>query len=235
MPGCATALWELIPHFLNRIAIVGYGIVMRSAAAELSRALGREISKAGVAAAIPSKNAFVLSRWKNLHALFPPARCSGELVLQTSAIPDAQGRVGHDPNRIQAEDMTLTGYVPMKVTAWETAPEVRRSLARGQTRAQQAFALIEMVGNTALACSISIRTRYLAVRTVDRCRPIASWHGDDHLPSDKTDGNTSTRQTVSDVTLAAGDAVTIIGHLEHGEPAPIGYVELRKSGLTLAL
>ena len=38
----------------------------------------------------------------------------------------------------------------------------------------------------------------------------------------------STRHTVSDVTLAAGDVVTIVGHPDRGEPAPIDYVELRK-------
>ncbi|MBV8072956.1 MAG: glucosiduronase, partial [Acidobacteriaceae bacterium] len=38
-----------------------------------------------------------------------------------SGIPDAGGRVGHHPNRIEAESMRLTGYTPVDVTPWETS------------------------------------------------------------------------------------------------------------------
>jgi alpha-glucuronidase len=38
-----------------------------------------------------------------------------------SGIPDAKGRVGHHPNRIEAEAMKLDGYVVTDVTPWETA------------------------------------------------------------------------------------------------------------------
>ena len=38
-----------------------------------------------------------------------------------SGIDDAQGRVGHDPNRIEAEDMKAVGYKTVDVTPWETA------------------------------------------------------------------------------------------------------------------
>src|SRR5215469_9133919 len=64
------------PALPNLIAIVGNGVVLRSAAAELSRALGGGSSKAGLAAGIPSKDAFVLGRWKDVHALFPELRPS---------------------------------------------------------------------------------------------------------------------------------------------------------------
>ena len=37
-----------------------------------------------------------------------------------SGIPDAQGRVGFHPNRVEAEDMQLSGYVRVDVTPWET-------------------------------------------------------------------------------------------------------------------
>src|SRR5690606_6748729 len=41
--------------------------------------------------------------------------------LKTSGIPDAQGRAGRFPDRVEAEGMTLEGYAPMDVTPWETA------------------------------------------------------------------------------------------------------------------
>jgi hypothetical protein len=40
---------------------------------------------------------------------------------KTSGIPDAHGRVGFYPGRIEAERMTLDGYAPRRVTWWETA------------------------------------------------------------------------------------------------------------------
>jgi len=40
---------------------------------------------------------------------------------KTSGIPDAKGRVGSYPGRIEAESMKLDGYVPRKVTWFETA------------------------------------------------------------------------------------------------------------------
>ncbi len=38
-----------------------------------------------------------------------------------SGIPDAQGRVGHHPHRIEAESMKLDGYVAVDVHPWEDA------------------------------------------------------------------------------------------------------------------
>src|SRR5262249_27418821 len=41
--------------------------------------------------------------------------------LRVSGIPDAQGRVGRYPERIEAETMELRGYVPLTVQPMETA------------------------------------------------------------------------------------------------------------------
>src|SRR5271170_2269900 len=41
--------------------------------------------------------------------------------LRMSGIPDAKGRVGSYPDRIEAESMQLRGYTPIDVTPWETA------------------------------------------------------------------------------------------------------------------
>ena len=41
--------------------------------------------------------------------------------LRTSGIPDAKGRVGNHPDRIEAEAMQLKGYTAMDVTPWENA------------------------------------------------------------------------------------------------------------------
>jgi alpha-glucuronidase len=41
--------------------------------------------------------------------------------LKESGIPDAKGRAGQHPGRIEAESMTLDGYAPVDVKPWETA------------------------------------------------------------------------------------------------------------------
>src|SRR5207253_1516437 len=41
--------------------------------------------------------------------------------FKESGIADVKGRVGNHPDRIEAESMTLTGYVPKPVTPWEAA------------------------------------------------------------------------------------------------------------------
>ena len=48
-----------------------------------------------------------------------------------SGINDAQGRVGHDPNRIEAEEMKAVGYVSADVNPWETASGGKAMICRG--------------------------------------------------------------------------------------------------------
>ena len=44
-----------------------------------------------------------------------------QYFLKLSGIPDAQGRAGHYPNRLEAEDARLTGYRMIDVNPWEDA------------------------------------------------------------------------------------------------------------------
>ena len=41
--------------------------------------------------------------------------------LRLSGIPDAHGRAGHFPNRIESESMNLQGYAPIDIAPWENA------------------------------------------------------------------------------------------------------------------
>ncbi len=80
------------------------------------------------------------SRWRNLHGLIDDQRYNETLALfeyeaahaivwrdavtawfqNISGIPDKLGRVGHYPDRIEAESMQADGYTPVGVTPWET-------------------------------------------------------------------------------------------------------------------
>ena len=46
-----------------------------------------------------------------------------QYFLKLSGIPDSQGRAGHYPNRLEAEDARLTGYSIIDITPWEDASQ----------------------------------------------------------------------------------------------------------------
>ena len=82
-----------------------------------------------------------VARWKRLHGLIDDQRYYEILALleyeaghavvwrdavtswfqHISGIPDKLGRVGHYPDRIEAESMQADGYSAVDVTPWETA------------------------------------------------------------------------------------------------------------------
>ena len=195
-------------------------------------------------------------QWQSLHGLINEARFSDVLKRQEyqaghaivwrdavvnyfhklSGIEDAQGRVGHNPNRIEAEAMQLGGYAPVEVTPWETA-----SGGKGVACAS---------GNTCSASFVWDREGQqhagggfyrVAVQYFDQNNGVShyellvndhlidSWIADDRLPSDKMNGHTSTRHTTVGVELKKGDVIKIVGHPDGGEQAPLDYFELTET------
>jgi alpha-glucuronidase len=147
--------------------------------------------------------------------------------LRVSGIPDAHGRVGNHPGRVEAESMTLDGYAVEAVTPWETASGGRA------------------IGCAQAACSASFRfegkpDRYdIAVQFFDERdgvsryklfaggRPIAEWLADDTLPSDRPNGHTSTRKTVTGVSLGTGDEIRIEVRTDANDHGDVDYVEIK--------
>lgn len=147
-----------------------------------------------------------------------------------SGIPDERGHVGHDPNRIEAESMRLSGYVPVDVTPWETASG-GKAVACHQAECSAEITPNRPAGTYRLAIQyfdylhgVSTYTAYLDNKA------IASWKADNTLPSDKMNGDTSTRYTIPSVMLRTGDTLKIEGHPNGGEPAPLDYVEVTPIG-----
>ncbi|HMF16703.1 MAG TPA: hypothetical protein VKE98_05815, partial [Gemmataceae bacterium] len=191
--------------------------------------------------------ATLVEEWKSLDGLIDRARYAevlrrqeyqaGHAIVwrdavvnwfhQESGIPDAQGRVGFHPHRVEAEDMQLSGYTPVEVTPWETASGGKAIACTGQSLCSATFKFDRPSG------TYDIAVQYFDLNHgesrfdlfVDD-RRIDSWAADDHLPSDKMNGHTSTRRTVSGVRLRAGDVLKITGHPDGGEPAPLDYLEI---------
>lgn len=145
---------------------------------------------------------------------------------KTSGIPDALGRVGNHPGRIEAESMKLDGYTAEPVTPWETA-------SGG-----------EAIGCPQPSCAASLQWKgkpgwyRVAVQYFDERDGVSSyrlsvggqlideWLANNNLPSDKPNGHTSTRRTITGVALRPGDEIRIDAKTDAKDRADIDYVEI---------
>lgn len=196
--------------------------------------------------------AWLVAQWKTLNGLVDQERYyetlrrlqyqAGHAIVwrdaivnwfhRESGIDDALGRVGHNPNRIEAEDMQLSGYTPVEVTPWETASG-GKAVACSQASCSASFKFPREAGRYNLAVQyFDLNNGISQYKLFVNDHEVGSWAADDHLPSDKMNGHTSTRHTITDVELKPGDAVKIEGVPEGGEPAPLDYVEITPGGTT---
>ena len=186
-----------------------------------------------------------LARWRSIEGLIDPARYREVLAqleyqegqaevwrdavarwfLKSSGIPDAQGRVGHYPNRYEAEKMKLEGYVPHEVTPWEGASG-------------------EAVACAAARCTATLRYEgaegwyRLRVRYFDQNKGasrfqvwvggqlLAEWRAEDRVPTAKMDSSSSALRMIRGVALRPGDEIRIEGVPDGGEQAGLDYLEI---------
>lgn len=147
--------------------------------------------------------------------------------LRTSGIPDAKGRVGNYPDRVEAESMQLHGYTVADVTPWETASGGKAVICHES----ECSATASFPGS---AGSYRISVEYFdfhdGVSTYSlkvNGKEIAAWSANNTLPTDKMNGSTSTRYLVAGpVNLKPGDTIEIVGHPDGPEPAPLDYVSV---------
>jgi len=147
-----------------------------------------------------------------------------------SGIADVQDRVGHDPNRVEAEDMQLEGYTQAEATPWETASGGKGIVCSGHNACTASTTINRTAG------TYDIAVQYFdyrhGVSTYDlylNGKLLKEWRADNTLPADKMNGDTSTRVTVHAVALKPGDVLKIEGHPDDGEPSPLDYVEISQS------
>ncbi len=150
--------------------------------------------------------------------------------FRTSGIPDAKGRVGNHPDRIEAEAMQLDGFTPVNVDPWENASggkAIECRVASGcsaKFRSERAAGLYE------------IDVRYFdqnngasKFRVLINDHPIDEWVANGHLPATKPNGDSSSRRRIPAIVLHPGDEIAIEGFPDAQELAPLDYVELHIS------
>jgi len=151
--------------------------------------------------------------------------------LRQSGIPDAKGRAGHFPDRIEAESMKLDGYQVIDVVPWEAASGGKAVECTNPTRSCIASFVyngpagwrdlsVEYFDQNNGASHFSV---YVAGQLVDE------WVADDNLPTKKPDGSSSTRRRIPGLALRPGDEIRIEGTADGNENAPLDYVELTAS------
>ena len=147
--------------------------------------------------------------------------------FRTSGIADEKGRVGNHPDRIEAEDMQLQGFVPIEVEPWENASGgkgiecVKASGCVATFRFDRAPGQYEIDVQYFDQNNGASRFRvWVGDKEVDK------WIADDHLPATKPGGDSSTRRRMARVELHAGDEIRIEGVPDGEEHAPLDYIEL---------
>jgi alpha-glucuronidase len=176
-----------------------------------------------------------------------------------SGIPDDQGRVGHHPGRIEAEDMKASGYIPVDVTPWETASGGKAVICRGPSACTLTTTVTRPAGQYDIAVQYFDLWRGVSKYDLHiNGHSIATWSANDTLPPAQPDANLdgqdSTRYTAHDIALKPGDTLELIGtpdvrpelalppasmaaipNATHGaldlrEYAPVDYIEIGPNG-----
>jgi alpha-glucuronidase len=143
-----------------------------------------------------------------------------------SGIADAKGRVGHYPDRVEAEAMQLTGYKPIEITPWENA-----SGGKGVECAEKTCSASFKFTRPAAWYEIDVQyfdqprgdakfRLYINDQLVDE------WIANDHLPARALGGDSSTRRWIPGLALRPGDMVRLEGFPAEGDPAAVDYVTI---------
>jgi alpha-glucuronidase len=189
----------------------------------------------------------IVRQWKTLAGRIDPERYEKTLGLleyqaghaivwrdavdrwfaKMSGIADDQGRIDHDPNRITAAEMQLNGYTPVDVTPWETATDGKAYICKDRAACTATAHLNRPAGLYDIAVEyFDYRQAASTFQLSLNQKAIGTWTADNTLPGQAPNGDTSTRYTLRGVALRPGDVLTIEGHPDGNEPAPIDYVEI---------
>ncbi len=189
--------------------------------------------------------------WTRLHGLIDDQRYTAVLHLfeyqaghalvwrdaindwffRISGISDTAGRVGHHPDRIEAEAMTSDGYKSVDVTPWETASGSKAVTCDRTSACTLSTILNKPPGAYTLSVQyFDIRDGVAGFDLLLNDRPIAHWAADDTVPpavlDEHLDGHTSTRFTLPRISLKPGDTLTLRGTPQDLDRAAVDYIEI---------
>jgi alpha-glucuronidase len=153
-----------------------------------------------------------------------------QYFFKESGIPDALGRAGHYPGRLEAENARLSGYKVFEVTPWEDASG-GKAVACDQPSTQETCTAEWTYSGPAGRFDIAVEhfdvQGGVAHFVLDvNGTAVASWAADATLPSRRPNGDNSTRFTVHGVELKPGDVLRVEGTPDGSDPAALDYIEI---------
>jgi alpha-glucuronidase len=147
--------------------------------------------------------------------------------LHISGIPDAKGRVGTHPGRVEAEAIELSGYEAASVTPWEGASGKAVVCPQG---AQSCSAQTIFRGAPGW---YEVDVEYFdqdngvsKFRLLVNNQLVDEWSADLPLPARTPNGDSSTRRRIKGLALRPGDVIRIEGVPGEAERAPLDYLEV---------
>ncbi|HVU44721.1 MAG TPA: alpha-glucuronidase family glycosyl hydrolase [Terracidiphilus sp.] len=189
----------------------------------------------------------LVTEWQSLKGKIDPALYSDELArlqyqaghaivwrdaivqyfFKESGIPDAKGRAGHYPGRMEAEDARLSGYTVIDVNPWEDA-----SHGKAVTCAEKSCSAEWTYSGEPGRFNIAVQYFDLAGGTAHFTLAVngntfAAWPADATFPSHRPNGDNSTRYTATGVNLKQGDVIRIEGMTDSTDPAALDYIEIQ--------
>jgi alpha-glucuronidase len=189
----------------------------------------------------------LVRQWKTLRGLIPPQPYKSTLHMlqyqageaiewrdaitrwfhKMSGIPDELGRVDRYPNRISASQMQLDGYTPVDVHPWESASDGKAYICENHALCAASTTFTRPAGWYTVAVQyFDYNLGVSTFRLVLNHQTLAIWEADMSLPGDAPSGDTTVRYTLRGVSLRPGDVLTVEGHPNDGEPAPIDYLTI---------
>jgi alpha-glucuronidase len=156
-----------------------------------------------------------------------------QYFLKLSGIPDTQGRAGHYPNRLEAEDARLTGYKIIDVDPWEDASRGKAVSCESQQSCAAEWTYKGADGG------FNIAVQYFDLQggnanfslTINGKPPVAdaTWSADSKLPTQRPHGDNSTRHIVQHIALKTGDTIRVEGAPDASDPAALDYIDISPS------
>ena len=159
-----------------------------------------------------------------------------QYFLKESGIPDAFGRAGHYPGRLEAEDARLAGYKITDVMPWENASGGK--IVTCDTSPAQKTCSAEWT-YSGKSGRFNIAVQYLDLRggaahfALDVNGAVAAtWAADALFPSNHA-GDTSTRFTARGpdgrgIELKPGDVLRVEGAPDASDSAALDYIEIER-------
>jgi alpha-glucuronidase len=143
-----------------------------------------------------------------------------------SSIADEKGRVGHFPGRTEAEALKLDSYNVVNVTPWE-AGSGGKAISCPVKRCAATYEYSGPAGWRTIHIQYFDQNNGAArYRVLLGDRVIDEWLADDHLPTQKIDGSSSKRRTITRVALRPGDQIRVEGIPDGNEQAALDYLEI---------